>query len=157
MAYRCPVRERFWRDMLAQFEAEDCTAREFCGRHRLVESAFHFWRRELARRDAQDSTKSPHDQRTASAAAQEGRASSNIHFSANDGAPAIFQPVAIRPSKRPSDARRTPIDLHLRGGHVLRIRKGFDEDTLRQLLNLLDSSIADGAPSERTGRGEQAC
>jgi len=53
MAYRCPVKERFWRDMLARFEADDCTAREFCRRIGSPKSALQFWRRELARRDAQ--------------------------------------------------------------------------------------------------------
>lgn len=156
MAYRCPVKERFWRDMLARFEADDCTAREFCRRHRLAESAFHFWRGELARRDAQDAANSPNAHRSASADAQEPRALPNFNSSANDGATTpLFQPVIIRPAKcRDDDASRTPIDLRLRGGHVLRIRAGFDAGTLRQLLQLLDSSTAHGKPSGRNGAGE---
>ena len=156
MAYRCPVKERFWRDMLARFEADGCTAREFCRRHRLTESAFQFWRRELARRDAQDAANSPNAHRPASADAQESRALPNFNSSANDKASIpLFQAVVIRPAKRrDGDASRTPIDLRLRGGHVLRIRAGFDAGTLRQLLQMLDSSMAHGEPSGRNGPGE---
>ena len=156
MAYRCLVKERFWRDMLARFEADDWTAREFCRRHRLAESAFQFWRRELARRDAQDAANSANAHRPAFADAQEPGAAPNFHSAANDGAATpLFQPVVIRPAKRrDDDASGKPIDLRLRDGHVLRIRAGFDAGTLRQLLQILDSSTAHGKPSGRNGSGE---
>ena len=160
MAYRCPVKERFWRDMVARFEADDCAAREFCRRHRLAESAFHFWRRELVRRDAQDAANFQNPHRPASADkavdAQDPRTLPNFNSSANDrAATPLFQSVVIRPAKRrDDDASCTPIDLRLRGGHVLRIRAGFDAGTLRQLLQLLDSSTAHGKPGERNGAGE---
>lgn len=155
MAYRCPVKERFWRDMLARFEADDWTAREFCRRHRLAESAFQFWRRELARRDAQDAANSPNAHRPASADAPESHDLPNLNSSANDAAIPLFQPVVIRPAKRrDGDASGTSIDLRLRGGHVLRIRAGFDAATLRQLLQILDSSTVHGKPSGHNGLGE---
>ena len=47
---RDPQRERSWRRVLADFRASGLGVREYCTRHGLVESAFHYWRRELERR-----------------------------------------------------------------------------------------------------------
>jgi transposase-like protein len=49
---RDPQRERSWRRVLADFRASGLGVREYCRRHGLVESAFHYWRRELERRTA---------------------------------------------------------------------------------------------------------
>jgi hypothetical protein len=44
-------KERRWRDVLARFARSGLGVRAFCRREELTESAFYFWRRELARRD----------------------------------------------------------------------------------------------------------
>ena len=175
MPHRCPVKERFWRDMLARFDAEDGNARDFCKRHRLAESAFYFWRRELSQRDAQDAAASPKPSRPVAAddaVDNQDRGAMPRSQSAADGEPAspLFREVVIRPATpRDSGASGAPIDLRLRGGHVLRIRPGFDEDTLRQLLQLLAPSTPhrehdkhkhddrNGHSEGRNERGEQPC
>lgn len=50
---RDPQRERSWRRLLADFGASGLGVREYCTRHGLAESAFHYWRRELERRVAE--------------------------------------------------------------------------------------------------------
>jgi transposase-like protein len=50
---RDPARERCWRRVLADFRASGLGVREYCSRHGLAESAFHYWRRELERRAAE--------------------------------------------------------------------------------------------------------
>ena len=171
MPHRCPVKERFWRDMLARFDAEDGNVRDFCKRHRLAESAFYFWRRELTQRDAQGAAASSKSSRLA--AADEAVDSQNRGVmprpkSAADGEPAspFLREVAIRPANlRDSGASGAPIDLRLREGHVLLIRPGFDEEMLRQLLQLLAPSTPCREPNthqhdERNGgseRGERPC
>src|SRR5579862_3548049 len=47
------ARERRWRDALRRFARSGLGVRAFCGREMLAESAFYFWRREIARRDAE--------------------------------------------------------------------------------------------------------
>jgi hypothetical protein len=47
---RDPQREQFWRDVMAGRSAGGLTVREYCRRHRIPETAFHYWRRELRRR-----------------------------------------------------------------------------------------------------------
>ena len=44
-------RERLWRRHLREQQLSGLTARDFCSLHQLAESTFHFWRREIARRD----------------------------------------------------------------------------------------------------------
>lgn len=44
-------REQFWRQALADFHASGQSIRGFCRARGLPESAFYFWRRELAQRD----------------------------------------------------------------------------------------------------------
>jgi transposase len=49
---RDPVREQQWRERVGSWQSSGLTIREFCLRHGLVETTFHFWRRELRTRDA---------------------------------------------------------------------------------------------------------
>ena len=44
--------EAFWRRMVGRQGESGRSVRAFCRAHGVRESAFHFWRRELARRDA---------------------------------------------------------------------------------------------------------
>ena len=46
------VRERQWRDYVANWKSSGLTVREFCLRQGLTEASFHFWKRELPIRDA---------------------------------------------------------------------------------------------------------
>lgn len=47
------AKEAAWRRRLAGHADSGQTARAWCRRHRVKEAAFHWWRRELARRDAE--------------------------------------------------------------------------------------------------------
>jgi hypothetical protein len=49
---RDPARERFWRDVKADWQSSGLSIRAYCLQHRLAETAFHYWRRELRQRDA---------------------------------------------------------------------------------------------------------
>ena len=49
---RDPERERFWRIAVAEHEVSGLTVRVYCYCHGLAESAFHYWRSEIRRRDA---------------------------------------------------------------------------------------------------------
>jgi transposase-like protein len=49
---RDPGRERYWRDVMADWQSSGLSIRAYCLQHRLAETAFHYWRRELRQRDA---------------------------------------------------------------------------------------------------------
>ena len=44
-------REQAWRQHLERQQASGQTARAYCRRHGLAETAFHYWRRTIAERD----------------------------------------------------------------------------------------------------------
>lgn len=50
---RDPEREQFWRTTVREWSASQQTIRDFCLHRGLAETAFHFWRKELRRRDAE--------------------------------------------------------------------------------------------------------
>jgi hypothetical protein len=52
-------KERRWRDVLARQAASGLSARAFCRREKIAESAFHFWRRTIRERDAETKPASP--------------------------------------------------------------------------------------------------
>lgn len=49
---RSKSKEAFWRGLVGQHPRSGLTIREFCRKHGQRETAFYFWRRELARREA---------------------------------------------------------------------------------------------------------
>jgi transposase-like protein len=55
---RDPVRERFWRDAVSDWQSSGLTVREFCRRRQVTEALFYAWRRELRRRDARPAASS---------------------------------------------------------------------------------------------------
>jgi hypothetical protein len=93
------------------------TVRVFCEREGVKESTFHFWKRELARRDRELVGR----QRSA---AGHGRARRMTM-------PALV-PVTIGPAIRP------PIELQLSSGTSVRVAAGCEEALLRMVLSILE-------------------
>jgi len=105
---RNPGKERFWRQTLQQWRRSGLSVRAFCRLHDLPEPSFYFWRRALDKRDRDTPT---------------------------------FVPVQVVPEPgpvQPSDAPASGLELLLANGRVLRVPAGFDADTLRRLLALLE-------------------
>jgi hypothetical protein len=100
-------REQTWRQHLQRQQASGQTARAYCLRHGLAESAFHYWRRTIAVRDREARRAPP--------------------------VPA-FVPVVVAGRSSPADA---PIDIRLAGGHRVRVRAGCDRELLAAVLGLL--------------------
>ena len=56
---RDPRLERTWRQHLERQQASGQTARDYCRRHDLAETAFHYWRRTIAQRDREGRRSAP--------------------------------------------------------------------------------------------------
>jgi hypothetical protein len=123
MPQRDPSKERYWRRWLHLWQQSGLTARDFCVAHRVPESSFYAWRRELARRDGRAArTRPPLPARPVVPAP-----------SSRTAGPAFVQlaidaGVAVPPA----------IEVVVAGRRVLRVRPGFDADLLRQLVHLLE-------------------
>ena len=113
-------KERFWRRTLRQWRRSGLSVRVFCAEHGLAEPSFYAWRRIVAERD----------QESASVRAKPG----SVHHAApaSDDAP-VFVPLRVI-----DVATQVTLEVVLERGRVLRVLRGFDAETLRQLLAVLE-------------------
>jgi hypothetical protein len=100
--------ERRWLERIRLWQQSQLTIRAFCRRQRLTEPSFYFWRRVLRQRGLLDADRAT--------------------------APPAFVQVAVAAAP----PAPTPLDLVLASGRTLRLRPGFDPDTLRHQLRLLE-------------------
>jgi hypothetical protein len=112
MPQRDAAKERYWRRLVRRWQRSELTARDFSARQGISEANFHYWRRELARRDGQAATS-----RKRSA------------------------PTFLKLTVDPSATKPPAIELVLSERRLLRVRPGFDADLLRQLIRLLEEPV----------------
>ena len=113
------AREARWRKLVAAQSHSGRNVRQYCGEQGLSESAFWFWKRELARRDAEERSDGT-----------EGR-----------------KPKRGRPPRRPAflpvtlvpETSVAPLEVVLAGGVSVRISTACEEATLRMVLGVLGS------------------
>jgi hypothetical protein len=116
-------RERFWRRTLQQWRRSGLSVRAFCAEHGLAEPSFYAWRRIIAQRD-QEGSRVP-DGRGA-------RCPEPASDAAADDAP-VFVPLRVI-----DVAAQVVFEVVLERGRVVRVLRGFDTETLRQLLAVLE-------------------
>ena len=110
-----PERRRHWEEIVQRWRGSGRTVRAFCHAENLRESAFFFWRRKLAR--------------------QGRHASKRMAAVANSTSP--FLPVhLVEPS-----AAEPPrgVEIVLEQGRSVRVRAGFDRQTLADVLAVLEA------------------
>jgi transposase-like protein len=116
-------KEAFWRERLAQQAASGRTIAAWCRQNDVAGSLFHFWKRTIARRDADR----PGPQPKTSTRPQE---------------PAVFARVVLAPALPPVHPESLPasgaIEIMLAVGHVVRVPSGFDATTLARVLEVLE-------------------
>ncbi len=110
---RNPERERFWRETIARRARSGLSVREFCEREGLALSTYHYWRRELARRDAEPVGVSPEKV---------------------DSSRPAFVPVSLE------GRSAAAIEIELVDGTIVRVPRGCDAGALRMVLGALGSA-----------------
>jgi transposase-like protein len=119
-------RESFWRGKIGEQAGSGLTVSEFCRREGFSPNSFYRWRRVLLEGDGGLDSNAGESKPTGS----------------DPGVP--FVPVSVRASaefpSRPVPSEAFPVEAVLSSGLVLRVRPGFDSDTLVRLLGLLGSS-----------------
>ena len=115
-------REQIWRRHLEQQRSSGVTARAYCRANALHESAFFFWKKEIAKRDSEPTSRT------------------------TDASPAVpaapaFVPVAV--IDPPPDPTETPIDIRLADGPRVRVRSGCDRELLADVLAMLRRSASE--------------
>ena len=108
-------KERFWRRTFRQMRRSGLSVRAFCAEHGLAEASFYAWRRIIAWRDREGS-----------------RVPDGHSDAAVDDAP-VFVPLRVI-----DVSTQVAFEVVLERGRVVRVLRGFDADTLRQLLAVLE-------------------
>jgi transposase-like protein len=116
-AQRGVAKEQHWREVLAQQAASGLSARAFCRRENLTESAFYFWRRTIRVRDG-----------LSGPPAKSRRALSESR--------AAFVAVTVSGTARSEGS----ILLELAGGRVLRLPPSTSTATLVELVIGLEAA-----------------
>ena len=116
---RDPKLEMMWREIFRRQSGSSVTIRQFCRDNQLAESSFHFWRRELQRRDQQSQRR----QRKSSAA----------------GPAAGFVAVSVAgPQRGRGDGSiDAGIEILLPGGSTVRAAVGVGRQMLADVLAVL--------------------
>jgi hypothetical protein len=118
-------KERQWRVVLKEQRESGMSVRAFCQQRGLPEPRFYFWRKEVARRNAERN-------RLSERIEADQRASSR--------SPAFAQ-VMVKGTAFPlleSLSCHAPLEIILPSGTCLRIRPGFEPEMLRQVLAVLE-------------------
>lgn len=132
---RDPARERLWRRHLRQQRLSGLTVRDYCAQWRLAESAFHFWRREIAVRDRERRDDGMSANGTAPVQRCRRKAARGNARRKRSPAKPSFVPVHVVTARASSGSA---IDIRLTSGHRLRVRAGCDAQLLAQVVALLE-------------------
>lgn len=136
---RDAAKERFWRGVLQRASASELSVRAFCRRENVPESAFYFWRREIARRDreaCQPAGPSPRTpRRPARGSRGQGQASTSSRPSRRSPRRPEFLPVRLTDRA----AHDGSITLELAGGRVLRLPETMPAERLAEIVAALET------------------
>lgn len=114
---RDPAKERFWREVIQRQQKGGLTVSAFCVAEGLKDWSFHWWRRELAKRDREKS------------AAKADSKPKDVPS---------FVPVQLVPEREAIQASST-IEVVLNSGQRVLIPAAFDPQSLDSLLTVLGS------------------
>jgi hypothetical protein len=116
-------KEQEWRERVQRWQQSGESVRAFCRREGLHESAFFAWRRELARRrQERQAVRTERKQVKPSTPAK----------------PIRFLPVQVAVEDRTGDPGG--VEILLDAGRAIRVRPGFDRQTLAEVLAILEAS-----------------
>ncbi len=116
-------KEELWRRVVRRQARSGLSVRAWCRKHNLQQSAFYWWRRELARRDV------------------EAAETTSAHASTRSPSPA-FVPVRLTED---GSAKSDPvIEIILTNGRRIRLRGAVNRQALTDVLAVLESKPAGG-------------
>ncbi len=118
-------KEAAWRRRLARHTDSGQTVRAWCRRHGLKEAAFHWWRRELSRRDAEQPFSARHGAKQPSSARRNAEAQATS-----------FVPVHL--IDEPARSGDGQIEIELSDGRRVRVMGTVDREMLAQVLDVLE-------------------
>lgn len=152
-----PEKERYWRVVVQGQGGSGQSVREYCRQAGVKESAFYWWRKELARRS--ETRKAARSRlargrkaaRSSAAAGSERSGESNRRRKPRRGKPATsvslggrsagsaaspFVPIHVLAGS--SAVHAAAVEIHLGDGRMVRVGPGIDRQTLVEVLRALE-------------------
>ena len=131
---RDPKKEASWRRIIRRQARSGVTIRAWCLDRQLSEATFHWWRRELARRDGEwkKPTRAGELKKSTRAQPREGGKKQTRPVA---GSPA-FVPVRVNPDDL--QAGGSPMEIALPDGRCIRVRGPVDRQALVDVLAALE-------------------
>ena len=123
-------RQSHWQELISGQQQSGQSVRAYCRQAGVEESAFYWWRRELARRSRQGK-----DRRSPRRSSPQGQPGRQVTGKAPPIA-AGFLPVQVTSDRRSESGHG--VELLLADGRVLRLHLGFDRQTLLDVLGVLE-------------------
>ena len=120
---RDPAKEKLWRATIRRHQECGLSVRAFCEREGLKDGNFLRWRRELDRRDREQTPEPPKS-------ATQGP--TEPHLSP------VFLPVKVVDADRIPSRPAPAIEIVLDGGPTVRVPAGFEPRTLGDILAVLE-------------------
>ena len=124
-----PRRQNYWEEVVRRWKEGGRSVREFCHAEGMRESAFYFWRRKLKS-----------GSRPSATVGQSSRPASRRLPEPRRGTPS-FLPVRVTgPVNDCPDLveKACGVEIVLRQGRLVRVRAGFDRQTLTDVLDVLE-------------------
>lgn len=123
-------RQSRWQDVVRRQQESGQSVRAFCRQAGVEESAFYWWRRELERRGRQCHSQPGDGRRQGKPARPQRKKPSDTRAAMR------FLPVRVAAPCHAETGRL--IEIVLDGRRVLRVMPGFDPQTLRDVLGVLE-------------------
>ncbi len=123
-----PNREAFWRATIQKQLQSGLSIREFCRREKLSTSAYHRWKRKIAKRDGQ-----PFNDQSKQKTASKQNNNSKPTF-----IPVTLDPVSMsQPQVKQPQIEQPQVEILYASGTTVRIAAGCDEKTVSIILKAI--------------------
>jgi len=126
-ARRSAEREAFWRRHVEAHGRSGARVRTYCAQHGLTESAFHYWKRELRRRDGE-------------AATVDSRRGDEAGARVESRGPVFAEVAVTAPGLACSAASPSGVEVCVGDGRVVRVARDFDASTLQRVVAALENT-----------------
>jgi transposase-like protein len=134
-----PQRQAYWQAVVRRWKESGRSVRDYCRAEGLRESAFFFWRRKLARCSppavaAGEPTSQPCPPAVVAPLPQR-RRGTRVVGRAGRSLPSFLPVRVVSPAV---EGHAGGLEIALTGGRILRVRPGFDRQTLTDVLAVLE-------------------
>ncbi len=148
---RDPKKEASWRRIICRQARSGVTVRAWCLDRQVSEATFHWWRRELARRDGEPkkSSRTGDQKKSTRPRVRKGGQPPTRLASASPA----FVPVRVSSEALPADG--SPIAIVLPNGRCIRVRGPVDRQTLADVVASLEHRPGEEKGTSRGRKGKK--